>query len=110
MNRRGTTLILVACGILSACTTGRYAFADTPEISLAAAARAAKAQLRPLTETDLLNAKNELIAALNALDARLSEDKENGKGWKSFCQVEKLQQQLQLPKGPDVALLSRDPR
>lgn len=107
MNRREATLILVVCGIISACGTARYAFADKPETTLAAAARAAKAQLRPLTEADSQDAKKELVAAVNRLNERLGEDKDNGNGWKKFCQVEKLQQQLQLANGPDLSLLNQ---
>ena len=106
MNRRETTLILVACGILSAAATAHCAFADKPETSLAVVSRAAEAQLHPLPSRSPA-AKNELVSALNRLDARLGEDKESGAGWKSFCQVEKLQQQLQLSTGPDLAVLNQ---
>ena len=71
MNHCKTSLILIACSIISVCTTARYACADKPETSLAAAARAAKAQLRPLTEADAQDAKKELIASIDRLNENL---------------------------------------
>ncbi len=105
MSCRGVRLFLAACISLSVYFSTDYASAGEPGPSLAEAARAAKKQFRPITKDDLAAAKAELIAATDRLNERLGEDAKNGQGWKNFVQLDKLQEQLRLPAGPNVAVL-----
>jgi hypothetical protein len=73
---------------------------------LATAARTAKSSFRAVTKDDLNQAKQDIAAAVTRLDSRLSQDEVNGKGWRKYTQLDKLLQQLALPAGPDVAVLT----
>jgi hypothetical protein len=74
---------------------------------LATACRQAKADFRPLTQTDVDQAKPVLIEALDRLDKRLSAAGPNGENWRKFLELAALRDQLQRPGGPDKAVLTR---
>jgi hypothetical protein len=71
---------------------------------LAAAARAAKSQARPLTEADARQALARLTAAVGELNVRLAAAGPNGEDWKKYLLWDKLQAQLQRPQ-PDMEVL-----
>ena len=106
MNCRVAGLCLAGCVSVSYLLSTACVLADGPDPSLAAAARAAKAQFHPLTKDDLNQAKAELTAAVDRLDGRLKKDATNGEGWRKYTQLDKLQAELRAPAGPDLAVFS----
>jgi hypothetical protein len=77
--------------------------AGSPQ-QLAAMARAAKGQFRPLTEADAQQALARLTAAVEDLQQRLNIAGQKGEDWKKYVLWDQLQDQLRQPK-PDAAAL-----
>lgn len=104
MARHGWFLALVCGGLVVWANTS--VSAPTAQPDLAAMARAAAKQFRPLTEADIAGAKTELVAALGRLEQRLVQDGENGKAWRAYLGLDALQKQLKVAK-PDLAVLDK---
>jgi hypothetical protein len=85
--------------------------ADSPaELALGdlpAAAKEAKSQFRPIEQSDVRQAKAELLDALARLDARLAQDGDNGAAWRKFVESEKLLGALAGDGDADIALLTQ---
>ena len=99
-----SVLAIIVCGATS------YVFGQTPTPSsgndLAAMARAAKEQFRPLTPADAQVALAGLTAAVKDLDGRLAAAGPGGQDWKKYVLWDSLQAQLQQPK-PDLDVLGK---
>ena len=106
MNRCGVGCLLAVCLLVSCFASKLYADDPASEMSLAAAARAAKTQFAPLTKDNLQQSKKELLTAANKLNEKLKEDKKNGDGWRKYTQLDKLLAQLGRPEAPDLAALT----
>ena len=91
------TLALAALVCSLAAWTGN-AVADEATGSAAglpAACRNAEAQFHPITPTDVQQVKDELIEALDRLDARLSQDGANGEAWRTYLKFAATKEALQ---------------
>ena len=82
----------MVCGV-------RVVFANElpPLEKLPEACRTAKAAFRPLTQTDLANAKQVLDQAVERLDRRVQSASENGAEWRKYVQLDRLQQEVGDP-------------
>jgi hypothetical protein len=85
------------------CVFGQSSAGPSPQ-QLAATARAAKDQFRPLTEADARQALTRLTAAVGELDARLTSAGQTGEDWRKYLLWDKLQAQVQRPQ-PDMDVL-----
>ena len=94
---------MAADTVLGQAASGTSAQGGSPQ-QLAAMARAAKAQFRPLTEADAQQALARLKTAIADLDARLSLAGQTGQDWRKYLLWDKLQAQVQQPQ-PDVEVL-----
>jgi len=74
---------------------------------LPAQCRKAKVDFRPLTQTDVDQAKNVLLEAVERLERRLDLAGENGEDWRQFLQLAPLREQLQSDRKPDLKVLDR---
>ena len=88
-DRHGTTLVGSAFAALVCCLAAWAGNAVADEATgsaagLAAACRGAASQFHPITQTDIQQVKQELIDALERLDARFSQDGANGEAWRSI--------------------------
>jgi len=72
---------------------------------MAAAARAAKSVFLPRTAVDLQDAKAELIAALDRLDAQLKAPAPGERDWKAFLRPDAVREQLARKRGPQLPAL-----
>jgi hypothetical protein len=68
-------------------------------------ARAAKSQVRPLTKSDLQQARAELVAAAERLDQRLGRDGAKGKQWRDYMHLDQFKDQLRQPNELDAQSL-----
>ncbi len=75
--------------------------ADLPEMC-----RQAKENFRPLSETDLQQAKQQLLEAVDRLDQRLAEDGPNGAAWRKYLKCESLVTQLDSEGAADLSELN----
>ncbi len=114
------TLILSVSAFLYVATT--YA-ADTPDPSPAAdapreapaipqgslteACEHAKADFHPITETDVAQAKEVVVAALGRLDERLTEAGANGEGWRKYLHWDVLQDSLRAENRHNLVRLTK---
>jgi hypothetical protein len=73
---------------------------------LAAAARAAAKDFRPLSPADVQQAKVESSAAVATLAQRLGVAGDNGVAWRKYLQIDQLEAELRKPE-PDLAVLER---
>ena len=78
----------------------------TSPAELAAAARAAVKDFRPLTAADVQQAKIDSSAALATLAQRLAVAGDNGGNWRKYLQIDQLEAELRKPQ-PDLAVLER---
>ncbi len=76
-----------------------------PAQELSAAARTAKAVFLPRTAVDLQDAKAELTAALDRLDAQLKPTAPGERDWKAFLQPGAIREQLARKDGPQLPAL-----
>ena len=76
-----------------------------PLKELPAACVNAKAQFRPITQSDVGQAKTVLLEALGRLDERLTTAGPNGEDWRKYLRWGTLQEELHAEKLPDKALL-----
>jgi hypothetical protein len=72
---------------------------------LPAKARAMKAVFFPYTPVDQADAKAELLAAIERLNAALAGQGARGDDWRQYLTLETLQQQLARTEGPDLPAL-----
>ncbi len=72
---------------------------------LPAAARAAKPVFQPRTPVDLQDAKVDLLAALDRLDAELKSAPPGERDWRAFLQLDDIRQQLARKEGPELTAL-----
>ena len=94
-------------------TTIAYA-ADTklqdtpiPQQLLSATCENAKADFRPIAQTDVAQAKTVLLEALGRLDEKLTLAGTDGEGWRRYLHWNALQESLQSDRQPDLARLAR---
>ena len=83
------------------------ASAAPPASDLPALCRQAKTAFRPLTESDLEQAKAQLIQSLDRLDERLAQAGPNGEDWRKYLELAALREQLQGKTAADKAVLTR---
>jgi hypothetical protein len=104
-------LFIAICAIC--CTTTSYGASNEAQSAipaageLGAACRKAKAEFRPLTQSDVDQAKPVLVEALDRLDQRLVQAGPNGESWRKFLELAALRDQFQRAGGPDKAILTR---
>jgi hypothetical protein len=72
---------------------------------LPAAARAAKPVFQPRTQVDLQDAKRDLLAALDRLDAELKSAPPGERDWRAFLQLDDVRRQLDRKEGPTLTAL-----
>ena len=95
--------------ILAIATT--YVVASEPDDAviplkdLPAACRKAKTEFRPITQSDVQQAKTVLLEALGRLDERLTLAGPNGQDWRKYLRWDALQDELNGSKQPDKVLL-----
>ncbi len=103
--RRWMIVVSVTLFAAAVCTAAsRAAENAVPPKDLPAACRAAKANFRPISQSDVDQAKTELLEALGRLDQRLSQAGPNGDDWRKYILWDKLQDELRRDK-PDRAAL-----
>jgi hypothetical protein len=113
MKPRTTLLSLTigVCATLLAPATFSYAAEQPDKFPLAKdlpeMVRKAKTDFRPLTQTDVQEAKKTLCEALDRLDQRLTLDGPNGDAWRKYIEFTTLQEQLKSDKRPDTGVLIR---
>jgi hypothetical protein len=105
MIRHKTSVFLAGWISLSVFISVCCASGGELEPSLAALARAAKSHFVPLTADDLKQAKADLTAAAERLDARLKEDPKNGEGWRKFTRLDDLLKEVRGPELPKIGVL-----
>jgi hypothetical protein len=103
------TWIVCVFVILFIATT--YVVASEPDEALIplkdlpAACMKAKAEFRPITQTDVEQAKTILLEALGRLDQRLTLAGPNGENWRKYLRWGVLQDELRGDKQPNKVLL-----
>ena len=102
--RTGAICLIATLFGLNSYVNGQSPAAAGPQ-RLAAAARAAKSQFRPVTKADADEALARFSAAVAQLDERLVGAGNKGEHWKSYLQWDDIQAQLHRPAGPDTAVL-----
>ncbi len=112
MSRTACFLATIALFATLAATTSYVAAAtetaQAPALeSLSAACKKAKADFRPIDQSDVQQAKNLLIEALDKLDQRLAQAGDNGQAWRGFLEVAALREHLSRDAEPDKNLLGR---
>ena len=78
-----------------------------PQESLAEACEHAKADFHPITQTDVAQAKEVLVAALGRLDEKLTEPGANGEGWRKYLHWDVLQDSLRAENRPNLDRLTQ---
>lgn len=76
-----------------------------PADDMATACRQAKEQFVPLTEADLLKAKEQLREAVGKLEIRLDQDREGGQAWKSYLKWDEFAGLVRGDASPDLGKL-----
>ncbi len=66
-----------------------------PDVQRLLEAAEAAGALRPLSEKDLLRAREQLRKATERLEARLAEEGDNGRAWAEYLALDELQEQLE---------------
>ncbi len=100
-------LPVAAIAVAAAAVAAEPVTAKVPAVAeLPGMCRAAKAEFRPLSKTDLEQAKAKLLAAVGRLDQRLTQSGPSGEGWRKYLHWEPLQSELHRPQGPDIATLT----
>jgi hypothetical protein len=92
--------------------TATYVVGAVPEDAviplkeLPAACKKAKAEFRPITQSDVEQSKESLLESLGRLDQRLTLDGSNGVAWRKYLRWDALQDELRGGKQPDKTLLT----
>ena len=93
MTRRAVKMTLPCVVVFAFSLAAAVGAAETSD-DLPALARQAKAQFRALTDADIAQRKQEIVAALDRLEARLKADGGNGDAWRRFLKLEQLRDEL----------------
>jgi hypothetical protein len=105
IRKRVWSMAAIICGITT-CACCMTSAEDSPTAAkLPETARSAKAAFRPLTQTNLKDARQTLQQAAQRLDQRLPANAENGAAWRKYVRLDQLLQQLQREQ-PDAAALA----
>ncbi len=80
-----------------------YVRAETPTGELASATRQAKSQFRALTEPDLQEARQQVLAAADRLEQRFKEGGPNAAEWREFVEFDAMRAQFAAGHTPDLA-------
>ncbi len=98
-----SAILLFAATYVIAAESGE---AVIPLKELPAACKLAKSEFRPISQTDVQQAKTALLESLARLDERLTLDGQNGADWRKYLQWDALQKELSSDQQPDKVLLT----
>ena len=96
---------VASCICLTLVLANHYVQAAVPTGELVSATRAAKGQFRPLAESNVTEARQQLLAAADRLEARLKVGGPNAAEWRGFVELPVMRSQLAPGHTPDLAKL-----